>query len=145
MLELSPLQENDQDRWRVLARGYMAFYKTIRSEDEYTVLWDRIIEMKDVLSVGARIEGKLVGFSHYFFHGSSWSADVCYLQDLFVDEENRGHGIGKALIEYVAEQAKTKQSPRLYWLTHHENSAARVLYDKVASHSGFIKYERALG
>lgn len=107
-------------------------------------MWHRINEENDILAVGGRIEGRLVGFSHYMFHPSAWSADVCYLQDLFVDESNRGQGVARALIEHVAQHAKQKNSPRLYWLTHHGNAAARILYDKVASHSGFIRYERPL-
>jgi len=142
MIEISPLKEIDYDRWNILARVYMEFYKTVRSDKDYQNLWQRITEGKEILSVGARIEGRLVGFSHYMFHASAWSADVCYLQDLFVDESNRGQGIARKLIEHVACHANEQGSPRLYWLTHQSNALARILYDKVASHSGFIRYER---
>jgi len=144
MIEISPLKEVDYDRWDILARGYMEFYKTVRSDTDYQNLWRRINEGKEILAIGARLEGRLIGFSHYMFHPSAWSADVCYLQDLFVDESNRGQGVARALIEYVAHHAKGRGSPRLYWLTHQGNATARILYDKVASHSGFIRYERAL-
>ena len=144
MLEISPLKNIDYDRWNILARGYMDFYKTTRTDTEYQNLWSRIGEGNEILAVGARMDGRLVGFSHYMFHPSAWSAHVCYLQDLFVDENNRGQGIARALIEYVAQQAKQKNSPRLYWLTHQDNATARILYDKVASHSGFIRYEMSL-
>jgi GNAT superfamily N-acetyltransferase len=144
MLEISPLQENDRSQWDKLVYRYMAFYKTVRTDAEYAALWQRITANREIHSVGARIGGILVGFSHYLYHSSCWSSDVCYLQDLFVDEGSRGRGIGRALIEYVAQQAKLKGSPRLYWLTQNSNEAARVLYDKVASHTGFIRYERSL-
>jgi GNAT superfamily N-acetyltransferase len=144
MLEISPLQENDRSQWDKLVREYMTFYKTVRTDAEYDVLWRRIIANREIHSVGARIDGVLVGFSHYLYHGSCWSSDVCYLQDLFVDEESRGRGIGRALIEHVTWQAKLTESPRLYWLTQSSNEAARALYDKVASHTGFIRYERSL-
>lgn len=144
MLEISPLQEKDHCQWDKLVREYMAFYNTIRTDAEYDALWQRIAANREIHSVGARIDGVLVGFSHYLYHSSCWSSGVCYLQDLFVDEESRGRGIGRALIEYVAWQAKLKESPRLYWLTQSSNEAARALYDKVASHTGFIRYERSL-
>lgn len=144
MFELSLLQESDRSQWDKLVREYMAFYKTVRTDAEYDALWQRIMANREVHSVGARIGGVLVGFSHYLYHSSCWSFDVCYLQDLFVDEENRGIGIGRALIEYVSQQAKLKESPRLYWLTQSSNEVARVLYDKVASHTGFIRYEKSL-
>ena len=30
---------------------------------------------------------------------------------------------------------------RLFWLTHHSNTAARALYDRVAVNKGFIRYD----
>lgn len=62
------------------------------------------------------------------------------LQDLFVDESVRGQGVARALITQVAQVARERGAPRLYWLTHHTNTRARHLYDRVASHQGFIRY-----
>lgn len=53
--------------------------------------------------------------------------------------------MGQALIDAVAEQAWLKSSPRLCWLTQAGNEAARKLHEQVAAHTGFIRYERALG
>ena len=139
-----PLKELDYDRWNILVRGYMEFYNTVRADSEYQHLWQRINEGNTILGVGARLEAQLVGFSHYMFHPSAWSTDVCYLQDLFVAESNRGQGVARKLIEHVVQHAKQKKSPRLYWLTHQRNATARILYDKVAAHNGFIRYERQL-
>lgn len=144
MLEISPLTEFDYDRWEVLARGYMTFYSTVRTDAEYESLWARILERKEILGTGARLAGELVGICHYLFHASAWSGDICFLQDLFVLESARGKGIGRKLIEHVANEARANGSPRLYWHTHQSNSVARSLYDQVASNSGFIRYEKSL-
>jgi hypothetical protein len=32
----------------------------------------------------------------------------------------------------------------VYWQTHASNAAGRLLYDKVASHDGFIVYSKLL-
>ena len=48
------------------------------------------------------------------------------------------------LIEAVADRAKQQESTRLYWLTQDHNAVARQLYDRVAKHSGFIRYEYPL-
>jgi len=72
---------------------------------------------------------------------SAWSADACYLQDLFVDEAVRGQGVARALIEQVAQAARERGAPRFYWLTHQNNATARTLYDKVAQYKGFIRYD----
>jgi hypothetical protein len=39
--------------------------------------------------LGAWLDGQLVGIAHYLFHVTFWSADSCYLQDLFLDETPR--------------------------------------------------------
>ncbi|TPQ25984.1 GNAT family N-acetyltransferase [Methylomonas koyamae] len=144
MVEIASLTAPDRAEWNHLVRQYMAFYQTVRTDAEYDALWRRLIENREIHAAGARIDGALVGFAHYLYHASGWSADVCYLQDLFVDPQHRGRGIGRALIEFVARQAQLKQAPRLYWLTQSSNESARALYDKVAAHTGFIGYEKPL-
>jgi GNAT superfamily N-acetyltransferase len=141
MIEISPLGTGDRDRWEVLARGYKAFYETVVSDEGYAETWQRLLRADELHGLGARLDGKLVGIAHYFFHAAVWNAGSCYLQDLFVDEEVRGQGAARALIEKVAEAAKARGVPRLYWNTKQDNTRARALYDKVADFRGFITYD----
>ena len=46
----------------------------------------------------------------------------------------------EALIEGVAAAARERGADRLYWHTQESNARARVLYDKVARFTGFIRY-----
>ena len=62
------------------------------------------------------------------------------LQDLFVAEEARKIGLGRALIEAVYKAAHDAGASRVYWLTHESNATARMLYDKLATWPGFIIY-----
>ena len=48
--------------------------------------------------------------------------------------------MGRQLIEGVCAHVKGVGAHRLYWQTHVTNAAGRRLYDKVASHDGFIVY-----
>ena len=141
MLTVMPLQAADRARWDVLARGYKTFYETVLSDAQYDVTWERLLRGDGVYGFGAHLAGNLVGITHYLYHPSAWSDDVCYLQDLFVDEAVRGQGVGRALIERVAEVARERGAPRLYWLTHHNNVTARTLYDKVGQNKGYIRYD----
>ena len=78
--------------------------------------------------------------AHYLFPPAFWSGEACYLQDLFTDEAARGRGAARALIEGVAAAARERGADRLYWHTQEGNARARVLYDKVARFTGFIRY-----
>ncbi len=141
MVEIGPLGPDDRARWEVLARGYKEFYETTEPDAGYEQTWERLLRGDDVHGAGARVDGELVGITHYLFHANVWSPGACYLQDLFVDEAARGHGVARALIEHVAQATRDRGLPRLYWHTQQDNVTARALYDKVARFNGFISYE----
>ena len=67
------------------------------------------------------------------------------MQDLFTLPEARGKGVARALIEAVADAAKARGAASVYWLTAEDNYAGRMLYDRVAARTPFIKYQRDLG
>lgn len=144
MTEIRPLQAGDHAAWKQLAQAYLAFYKTSRPDSDFDRLWQRLQSDQGLRALGASLNGQLVGIAHWLYHPSCWSDDVCYLQDLFVSPHHRGLGLGQGLIEAVAAQARLQGSPRLNWLTQADNETARKLYDRVAVHSRFIRYEKAL-
>lgn len=91
----------------------------------------------------AECDGQLLGLVHYLFHRSTTRIELtCYMQDLFTLEAVRGQGVGRALIQGVYTVARAHGVKRVYWQTHESNAAGRLLYDKVASHLGFIVYAR---
>ena len=65
-------------------------------------------------------------------------------RDLYTAGSLRGRGIGRKLIDAVADAASHSGSRRVYWQTKVDNETARVLYDKVAEHTGFIVYIKEL-
>ena len=144
MLQISPLLDDDRPTWQRLARGYNDFYETVWPEEVYERVWHRLRTDRDVHGLGARLEGRLVGIAHYLFHANVWRDDVCYLQDLFVEDTVRGRGVARALIDAVAAAARRQGASRYYWQTKQDNARARMLYDKVAAFRGFIRYDYPL-
>ena len=143
-LQVQALQAADRASWEPLARGYKRFYETDIPDAEYSAAWQRLLHDPRFVGLGAWQDGVLVGVVHALFHASTWADEVCYLQDLFVAEAARGSGAGAALIDAVATVSRQRGASRLYWLTHHGNTTARALYDRVAVHKGFIRYDLAL-
>lgn len=145
MVEITPLRPEDEPRWAELWRAYLAFYETALPAEQFADTWSRILYGTQIHGLAARREGAIVGITHYLFHPTAWAiAPACYLQDLYVDEAARRTGAGRALIEAVAERARERGASRLYWLTQENNAVARRLYDRLARHSGFIRYEYPL-
>jgi GNAT superfamily N-acetyltransferase len=93
----------------------------------------------------AEEDDRLVGLVHYIQHRSCWTVgDYVYLQDLFVDPDLRGTGLGRALIEHVYARAAEAGASRVWWLTHESNAQAMLLYDRIADKSGFVQYRKVL-
>jgi GNAT superfamily N-acetyltransferase len=143
-MHVAPLRPEDRAGWQPLAEGYKHFYRTPVTPAEYDECWRRLIEGDGVFGLAGFVDGRLVGMAHYLFHTSPWAREVCYLQDLFTAEAARGQGVATALIAAVAQAARARGAVRLYWLTQDNNSRARALYDRVAVHRGFIRYDHPM-
>jgi len=77
----------------------------------------------------AEFDGHPAGFALYFFNYSTWMGRPgLYLEDLFVQPEFRGLGIGKALLRRVAAIAVEKNCPRLQWEVLDWNTPAIDFY-----------------
>ena len=137
-----PLLESDKDRWLEPWAGYLSFYKTVLSAEQTELTWQRIHDVEFNLNgLVAEVDGKVIGFTHYLYTPSTWTANqYCYLEDLFVDETVRGAGAGRSLIDAVIVAARAKMSGRVYWTTQESNTRARVLYDSYSPASEFVQY-----
>ena len=141
-LTIRAIEEKDKDQWLKLWAGYLEFYKSTISSEQTELTWKRLInnELKMFGFVAESEEG-VIGFTHCLFRPSTWTeTDYCYLEDLFVDPNIRGKGIGRALMNKVVELAKEKNSKRVYWTTQEFNKTARVLYDSITPVSEFVQY-----
>lgn len=68
----------------------------------------------------AELDGRPAGFALYFHNFSTWTGRPgLYLEDLFVHEWARGHGIGRKLMAECARIAKARGCGRLdLWVLH---------------------------
>jgi GNAT superfamily N-acetyltransferase len=144
------IAQSDFDAWLPLWDGYNAFYgrqgTTALPIAVTQATWQRFLDPAEpVFGLVAEAQGQLLGLCHYLFHRSTTRIEpICYLQDLFTVTHARGRGVGRALIEAVYEGAKLHGARRVYWQTQEANSAARRLYEKVATHHGFMVYAHDL-
>jgi GNAT superfamily N-acetyltransferase len=145
-LTIRAIEEKDKDQWLKLWAGYLEFYKSTISSEQTELTWKRLINNEQkMFGFVAESEEGVIGFTHCLFRPSTWTeTDYCYLEDLFVDPNIRGKGIGRALINKVVELAKEKNSKRVYWTTQEFNKTARVLYDSIIPVSEFVQYRLPL-
>ncbi len=149
-LRIRPINKLDYDAWLPLWDNYNAFYgrqgQTALALNITQKTWMRFLnDNEPVHAFVAEQNGQLVGLVHFIFHRSTTRLnDVCYLQDLYVNQAIRGTGVGRQLIQAVYDAAKADASTRVYWQTQDSNTAGRALYDKVAKHLGFIVYSHEI-
>ncbi len=142
-MEIRPPEAKDQADWRRLWTAYLDFYEASVPEDVYAETWRRLhlddpYEPRCLLAV---VDTKPVGLVHFLFHRTTWAVEnKCYLEDLYVDPERRGTGLGRVLIEAVYRAATDADAESVYWLTQESNLTARRLYDRIARNTGFIRY-----
>lgn len=139
---IRPVERRDEADWRRLWSGYLAFYETTRPESVYATTWARLFDDNEpIYCFVAEKDGQLIGLVHLLYHRHTWfEADICYLQDLYVDPAVRGTGAGRALIEAVYAAAEEAGACSVYWTTQQFNRAGRDLYDRIGRRTPFIKY-----
>ena len=97
------------------------------------------IEVNDLLRDGfgpnpkfraliAEWEGKPAGYAFFFGYYSTWVGPGLYLEDLFVREQFRGKGIGKALLAAVARIARDENCCAMQWEVLDWNKKAIEMY-----------------
>ncbi|MDR9774290.1 GNAT family N-acetyltransferase [Rhizobium hidalgonense] len=132
----------DEARWRELWADYLAFYEVAVDADISDLTWRRIFDPASAIAMRvAVVDGRPMGFALYLTHEGTWiRGRDCYLEDLFVDREARGQGVGRALMDDLVALGKANGWSRLYWHTSEQNKTARALYDSYVESDGHIRY-----
>jgi len=133
---------DDEAAWRRLWVGYVSFYEAEVPDDVTAGTWARLLDPNSgMLGRLAELDGTVVGFTISVLHPGSWTlAPTCYLEDLFVDSQARGNGLGRALIDDLVALGRDRGWSRLYWHTRQSNDTARRLYDSYVEADDFIRY-----
>ncbi|WP_237152092.1 GNAT family N-acetyltransferase [Oryzibacter oryziterrae] len=134
---------SDEGQWRQLWAGYLTFYKTELAEGVTAHTWQRLLDPASPLFCRVAFAGdRMVGFANCVLHEGTWvTQPICYLEDLFVDPDTRGAGVGRALIDDLLRLASERGWDRVYWHTHETNTTARKLYDRFRPANGFVVYQ----
>jgi len=91
-------------------------------------------ERKYAYGLIAEQDGKPLGFAVYFFNYSTWlGRPGLYLEDLYVNPESRGLGIGRALLKRVAQIAVERNCSRFEWSVLDWNEPSIKFYEKIGA------------
>lgn len=124
---ISPLQFDDFPGWLPL---WDKNNLGQRDQDVTSETWSRLMnDDYPVFGFKAEINGTVAAIMHYILHPvTGHMQPACYMQDLFVDENYRRSGIGKALVRTLEKRGRQEKWARIYWLAENDNQSAQALY-----------------
>ena len=143
-ITIAPPQAGDKADWRRLYEGYATFYKRPMNDEIAERVWSWVTGGSGVLEalVAREAKGRVVGLAHFRNMPRPLTGTMAgFLDDLFVDPELRGRGVGEKLIEALKEEGRRRGWTIIRWLTADDNYRARFLYDRHATRTGWITYQ----
>src|SRR5215471_3230813 len=110
-IRIRRIEARDETRWRELWDQYTRFYEREPQEAITRQTWTRIFdESSPIHAIVAEVQGSapgsereyVIGIANYIIHDTTSAlTPVCYLQDMFVDPDNRAAGVGRSLIDWL--------------------------------------------
>ncbi|MDF1756031.1 MAG: GNAT family N-acetyltransferase [Verrucomicrobiales bacterium] len=80
----------------------------------------------------AEVEGIIIGTAVFFHNYSTFiGKQGLYLEDIYITPEQRGKGIGKAILKELARLAVKRNCGRMEWTVLDWNQPAIDFYDKI--------------
>jgi GNAT superfamily N-acetyltransferase len=144
-VEITPITTEQFEQLLPLIAAYQRFYEVEEIDEARNRSFFRrfLAPSENGLLLGARDEGRLLGYACLYWHFSSTQAtETVLMNDLYVDEAARGRGVGRALIEATLEVARERGAPSVEWSTAPDNHTAQRLYDTTgAERSEWFSYE----
>lgn len=135
-LTIRPAMPDDVPTVATLIRALSVYEKL---EDQVTMTEDKLRSSMFgarhyAEAIIAEDGGEAVGFALFFHNYSTFLAQRgLYLEDLFVKPEYRGRGIGRALLERLAQIAVERHCGRFEWSVLDWNAPAIGFYQKLGA------------
>lgn len=103
------------------------------------------LALKESVIFVALVDGKIIGFTQLYPTFSSIALQCAYiLNDIYVTEDARGQGVGKALMEKVFRYCEQQGARYVTLQTAADNVNARKLYEKLHmkqdEYCNYVKY-----
>ncbi|MCP4318557.1 MAG: GNAT family N-acetyltransferase [Hyphomicrobiales bacterium] len=140
-IDINLLRLNDARELAPLIAAYAQSLKrgAPRRPDEFhseTLLQDRVAQL-----LGARLNGKLVGFVVFFdLPDPVTGRRFGQVDHLFIHHEQRRKGIAKAMLDVLAEEGESRGWSRMVLNTPRQHDEGRKLYESVAVTADWVSF-----
>ena len=144
-LTIEPVTVEQLDALLPLIAAYQRFYEVDDVDDDRNrAFFSRFLApSEDGMLIAAREGSEPLGYACMYWHFTSLvPAETVLMNDLFVTEDARGRGVGRALIEACAAIGRERGAHHLEWATAPDNRTAQRLYDTTgAERTEWFQYD----
>ena len=134
----------DRAVWDRLYAGYAAFYRVEQTPAMRDTVWGWLMDSGQETCglVACDADGTVIGLAHYRAFARPLSASTGgFLDDLFVDPDQRGTGAADALIAALRDIGQARGWTVIRWITADDNYRARGVYDRIAARTPWVTYD----
>ena len=129
MLSIRPAHASDVPTLKTLIHEFAEFERLPVAASEAGLLRDGFGEFPKFRVVMAEWEGQAAGYALFFDYYSSFEGRAgLFLEDIYVRDQYRGKGIGKALLARVASVAREQNCFGVRWQVLDWNTPAIQFY-----------------
>ena len=142
-LTIGRVSPDDRPDWERLFRGYATFYAVPMTQDILDTTFEWLISDAAPLTGFVAENGDgLIGLAHGRPYLRSLSGGLAgFLDDLYVEPGHRRGGVGRALIQAMADHGAGEGWAFLRWMTAQDNETARKLYGQIAEPTHWMTYQ----
>ena len=133
----------DKEQWGKLYKSYAKFYEVEMNEKILQTVWNWLHDKNhEVEGLVYEVDGNIAGLAHYRRMPSPLRGQyIGFLDDLFVDPDHRGKGIGEKILNELKIISKSRGWNLTRWITRDDNVRAKSLYDRLAEKTTWDLYE----
>ena len=128
---------SDLDDLLPLMRAYCDFYSVSPSDDDLLAMSRALIDdpqREGVQLVARAPDGRAAGFASLFWTWDTTEGGrVAVMNDLYVDADARGGGVGTSLIEACRAEARERGTRVLAWKTALDNTTAQSVCERIGA------------
>lgn len=130
-LNITPATEQTIGVLAELFGEYQTFYNARPDKNHNLKFLRSFLDYKNGVFFLAQKEERYIGYTSLYFSYSSVTAkQIAILNDLYVQDNFRGQGVGKTLIDFAVNYVKELKISQVRWCTRIDNAKAQKLYAK---------------
>jgi ribosomal protein S18 acetylase RimI-like enzyme len=136
---IRPARESRADAIGALAAEFQAYLRDLGDRTDFAwgakeVLRDGFGERAAFAGVVAEVDGDVVGDALYHDgYETDRGRRLVHLIDLYVQAWARRQGVGRALMQRVAELGRERGAEFVFWSVYKPNAQARAFYERLGA------------